>query len=240
MSDHQIKPIFCASCGHERWAHVGPCRLALCSCEEFMPAAASASPETPLQGELLDLITLMPNSQTQEIIDYILTLRKARGQARETRTPRGPYPCQCDDCVSGRRCEAQAAPQEPPSATPSQPFDEIVSVARFALNGWAAMQRTKREADDIYRLWGRLNTALAVDLLTPVTGDLRVTGPLLSTLPASDPPAAPRWTAEEVDVLLFELRNYGTGITSRRVELAMEMLVTYAASLRAKETGAGR
>lgn len=34
--------------------------------------------KTNLQVELLDLITLMPDSQTQELIDYILELRKIR------------------------------------------------------------------------------------------------------------------------------------------------------------------
>lgn len=33
-----------------------------------------------LQRELLDLITLMPDSQTQEIVDYILKLRQIRQQ----------------------------------------------------------------------------------------------------------------------------------------------------------------
>jgi len=32
----------------------------------------------PLQHELLDLITLMPDSQTDEIINYILELRETR------------------------------------------------------------------------------------------------------------------------------------------------------------------
>jgi hypothetical protein len=32
------------------------------------------------QQELLDLITLMPDSQTQEIIDYILSLREIRAR----------------------------------------------------------------------------------------------------------------------------------------------------------------
>lgn len=32
----------------------------------------------PLQRELLDLITLMPDSQTQDIMDYILSLRASR------------------------------------------------------------------------------------------------------------------------------------------------------------------
>ena len=33
-----------------------------------------------LNDELLDLITLMPDSQTQEIIDYIMSLREIRGK----------------------------------------------------------------------------------------------------------------------------------------------------------------
>ena len=32
------------------------------------------------QQELLDLITLMPDSQTQEIIDYIMQLKEIRGR----------------------------------------------------------------------------------------------------------------------------------------------------------------
>ncbi len=36
--------------------------------------------ENPLQRELLDLITLMPDSQTQEILDYILSLREIRAR----------------------------------------------------------------------------------------------------------------------------------------------------------------
>ena len=39
----------------------------------------------PLQHELLDLITLMPDSQTQELIDYILELRRIRA-TRDTNT----------------------------------------------------------------------------------------------------------------------------------------------------------
>jgi hypothetical protein len=34
--------------------------------------------ERPLKAELLDLITLMPDTQTQEIIDYIMDLRRIR------------------------------------------------------------------------------------------------------------------------------------------------------------------
>ncbi len=34
--------------------------------------------KNPLQEELLDLITLMPDSQTQEIVDYIMSLRDIR------------------------------------------------------------------------------------------------------------------------------------------------------------------
>lgn len=34
--------------------------------------------DNPLQTELLDLITLMPDTQTQEIIDYIMDLRRIR------------------------------------------------------------------------------------------------------------------------------------------------------------------
>ncbi len=34
------------------------------------------------QQELLDLITLMPDSQTQEIIDYIMKLREIRSRTK--------------------------------------------------------------------------------------------------------------------------------------------------------------
>lgn len=36
--------------------------------------------DNPLQHELLDLITLMPDSQTQELIDYIMDLRRIRSE----------------------------------------------------------------------------------------------------------------------------------------------------------------
>jgi len=38
-----------------------------------------------LQHELLDLITLMPDTQTQEIIDYIVELRAIRARKSEAR-----------------------------------------------------------------------------------------------------------------------------------------------------------
>lgn len=38
--------------------------------------------DNPLQVELLDLITLMPDSQTQEIVDYIAQLREIRSRRR--------------------------------------------------------------------------------------------------------------------------------------------------------------
>jgi hypothetical protein len=41
--------------------------------------------DNPLQHELLDLITLMPDSQTQELIDYILDLRRIRSE-RDTKS----------------------------------------------------------------------------------------------------------------------------------------------------------
>jgi len=41
-------------------------------------AARAAAKDNPLMRELLDLITLMPDTQTQEIIDYILSLRDIR------------------------------------------------------------------------------------------------------------------------------------------------------------------
>lgn len=36
----------------------------------------------PLQHELLDLIKLMPDSQTDEIMDFIRTLREARARGK--------------------------------------------------------------------------------------------------------------------------------------------------------------
>jgi hypothetical protein len=39
--------------------------------------------DNPLQFQLLDLITLMPDSQTQDIIDYIMDLRAARKRRDE-------------------------------------------------------------------------------------------------------------------------------------------------------------
>jgi len=47
--------------------------------------------ENPLQKELLDLITLMPDTQTQEIIDYILDLRRIRGR-RDAASEHAPEP----------------------------------------------------------------------------------------------------------------------------------------------------
>lgn len=42
--------------------------------------AMSRQVDNPLQVQLLDLITLMPDSQTQELLDYILLLRKIRAR----------------------------------------------------------------------------------------------------------------------------------------------------------------
>ena len=39
-----------------------------------------ACTDNPLQNQLLDLITLMPDSQTQELVDYIMDLRRIRSQ----------------------------------------------------------------------------------------------------------------------------------------------------------------
>lgn len=39
--------------------------------------------ENILTGQLLDLITLMPDSQTQEIVDYIMSLREIRKKMKE-------------------------------------------------------------------------------------------------------------------------------------------------------------
>ena len=36
-----------------------------------------------LTNQLLDLITLMPDSQTQEIVDYIMSLRETRKKMKE-------------------------------------------------------------------------------------------------------------------------------------------------------------
>ena len=43
--------------------------------KRFMPLGVD---DNPLQVQLLDLITLMPDSQTQEIVDYIMSLREIR------------------------------------------------------------------------------------------------------------------------------------------------------------------
>jgi hypothetical protein len=61
---------------HPQWYHD---REDCPYCTNDAPAA------NPLQTQLLDLITLMPDSQTQEIIDYILDLRAIR--ARRDGTP---------------------------------------------------------------------------------------------------------------------------------------------------------
>ncbi len=64
------------------WASLG--RLSYLDRQELdailNPPATEPTPRSgnPLQHELLDLITLMPDSQTQEIIDYIMQLRAAR------------------------------------------------------------------------------------------------------------------------------------------------------------------
>lgn len=58
-----------------------------------------------LQTELLDLITLMPDSQTQEIIDYILELRKTRNNYKQTQ--KLSLDVQTESCIStrnGDRC----------------------------------------------------------------------------------------------------------------------------------------
>ena len=47
--------------------------------EEYLGKACT---DNPLQNQLLDLITLMPDSQTQEIVDYILSLREIRAGHR--------------------------------------------------------------------------------------------------------------------------------------------------------------
>ena len=45
-----------------------------------------ACTDNPLQNELLDLITLMPDFQTQEIIDYIMSLREIMQKHVNTKT----------------------------------------------------------------------------------------------------------------------------------------------------------
>jgi hypothetical protein len=54
--------------------------------EENRPAmTANKGPRNALENELFDLITLMPDNQTQRIIDYILTLRTIRAaQSNDT------------------------------------------------------------------------------------------------------------------------------------------------------------
>ena len=46
------------------------------------PDLGALRPTNPMTSQLLDLITLMPDSQTQEIVDYIMQLRAARAAAR--------------------------------------------------------------------------------------------------------------------------------------------------------------
>ncbi len=46
----------------------------------------------PLQNQLLDLIKLMPDSQTQEIMDFIMELRAIRANHKFTQTRQGPPP----------------------------------------------------------------------------------------------------------------------------------------------------
>ena len=50
----------------------------------FAPAQTGKLSDNPLTAELLDLITLMPDSQTQEILDYIQELRAIRKLRDET------------------------------------------------------------------------------------------------------------------------------------------------------------
>ncbi len=39
---------------------------------------------------------------------------------------------------------------------------EITRIAKFALNGWACYAKRKIETDDIHKLWGELDAALAL------------------------------------------------------------------------------
>ncbi len=54
------------------------------------PPAPRAADENPLERELFDLLTLMPDSQTQKIIDYILLLRQIRAEYQARRATSEP------------------------------------------------------------------------------------------------------------------------------------------------------
>ncbi len=55
-------------------------------CQQVLSHLRPAYRVNPLQSELLDLIKLMPDSQVDEILQFIATLREARALAR-TETP---------------------------------------------------------------------------------------------------------------------------------------------------------
>jgi hypothetical protein len=50
-------------------------------------SARANGERNPLQGELFDLITLMPDTQVDEILTYIATLREARARQRASASP---------------------------------------------------------------------------------------------------------------------------------------------------------
>jgi len=77
MIDHDFtKPPHCII--HPWW---NPDRHKCPYCEERNGLKANI-----LQGELLDLISLMPDSQTQEIIDHITELRAIRKRHADSKT----------------------------------------------------------------------------------------------------------------------------------------------------------
>lgn len=47
----------------------------------------------PLQAELLDLITLMPDAQVDELLAYVAALRAARGLATAPLVQQGRHAC---------------------------------------------------------------------------------------------------------------------------------------------------
>lgn len=62
----------------------GQKHCAVCGCSS---SCGCPCHDRPLMPELLDLVTLMPDTQTQEIIDYIVALREARGMRGTTSKP---------------------------------------------------------------------------------------------------------------------------------------------------------
>jgi hypothetical protein len=70
------------SCGHRRETHHvwGRCHGKRCKCTGFV--LAEGAKRNPLTHELLDLITLMPDSQVDEILTYVAELRAARSAGK--------------------------------------------------------------------------------------------------------------------------------------------------------------